>query len=138
MMFKALEISTSGLVAQRHRINTIAGNIANINTTRNEQGEVSPFQRRLVTFMSDTSDRESDTEGVGVKFSVSTDTELPERMVYQPGHPDADANGVVHFPGINLTTEFVNAVEASRAYEANVAAIDISKSIMTETLKILA
>lgn len=137
-MFKALEISTSGLVAQRHRINTIAGNIANINTTRNEQGEVSPFQRRLVTFMSDTSDRESDTEGVGVKFSVSTDTELPERMVYQPGHPDADANGVVHFPGINLTTEFVNAVEASRAYEANVAAIDISKSIMTETLKILA
>ncbi len=137
-MFKALDIITSGLVAQRHRINTIAGNIANINTTRNEQGEVSPFQRRLITFMSDTLSSASDTEGVGVKFTISTDTDLPERMVYQPGHPDADANGVVHFPGINLTTEFVNAVEASRAYEANVAAIDISKSIMSETMKILA
>jgi len=137
-MFKALEISTSGLVAQRHRINSIAGNIANINTTRNEKGEVSPFQRRLVTFMADTSSRSSEAEGVGVKFTVSTDTDLPERSVYQPGHPDADANGIVHFPGISLTTEFVNAVEASRAYEANVAAIDVSKSIMTETLKILA
>ena len=137
-MFKALEISTSGLVAQRHRINTIAGNIANINTTRNEQGEASPFQRRLITFMSDTTGRSSDTEGVGVKFTVSTDTDLPDRAVYQPGHPDADADGLVHFPGINLTTEFVNAVEASRAYEANVAAIDISKSIMSETMKILA
>lgn len=137
-MFKALEISTSGLVAQRHRINTIAGNIANINTTRNERGEVSPFQRRLITFMADTSDKSTDPGGVGVDFTVSTDTELPERKVYQPGHPDADAEGVVHFPGINLTTEFVNAIEASRAYEANVAAIDISKSIMSETMKILA
>lgn len=136
-MFHALDISTSGLVAQRHRINTIAGNIANVNTTRDEQGAVSPFQRRLVTFMTDTSDSAKDTAGVGVKFSVATDTELPERKVYQPGHPDADANGVVHFPGISLTTEFVNAIEASRAYEANVAAIDITKSIMSETMKIL-
>jgi len=137
-MFRTLDISTSGLVAQRHRMNTIAGNIANINTTRDDKGNLSPFQRRLVTFAADSDTEESVARGHGVKFDVAVDRESEPRKVHNPGHPDADAEGNVSYPNINLTMEFVNAVEASRAYEANVAAIDVTKSMASETLKILA
>lgn len=134
-MFRSLDISTSGLVAQRHRMDTIAGNIANINTTRDEEGKVSPFQRRLVRFQAD--EESAPLGGLGVKFRVAADTETPPRKVYTPGHPDADSEGNVAYPNINLVTEFVNAVEASRAYEANVGAIDISKGMLMQTLKLL-
>ena len=137
-MFHTFDISTSGLVAQRQRMTTIAGNIANINTTRNEDGEVSPFERRLVTFQADTERDGSDGRGVGVRYDVAIDRETPPRKVHSPGHPDADAEGNVSYPGINMITEFVNAVEASRAYEANVAVIDITKNMAQQTLKLLA
>ena len=136
-MLRTLDISTSGLVAQRQRMNTISGNIANINTTRNEEGKLSPFQRRLVTFTPDSAGGPNGG-GVGVNFRVELDTSAQPRQVFQPGHPDADAAGYISYPGINLTTEFVNALEASRAYEANIAAIDITKGILGQTLKILA
>jgi flagellar basal-body rod protein FlgC len=135
-MFRSLDVSTSGIVAQRHRMDTIAGNIANISTTRDEKGNVSPFQRRFIAFMADQ-ERGSEGRGMGVKFSVQVDRKTPVRKVVQPGHPDADANGVVSYPGIDLTTEFVNALEASRAYEANVATIDITKGMFSQALKIL-
>src|SRR5205809_654334 len=137
-MFRTLDLSTSGLVAQRFRMDTIAGNIANINTTRDENGKVSPFQRRFITFLADQERRESAGRGAGVNFSIHVDRETPPRKVVQPGHPDADANGVVSFPAIDLTKEFVNALEASRAYEANVATIDITKGMYNQALKILA
>ena len=76
--------------------------------------------------------------GVGVKFKVEVDRKTPPRKVYQPGHPDADGDGIVAFPAIDLTKEFVNALEASRAYEANVATIDITKGMYSQALKILA
>lgn len=137
-MFRTLDISTSGLIAQRHRMDTIAGNIANINTTRDDKGNPSPFQRRLITFAADTDNAQAPTRGQGVTFDVAIDRETEPRKVHAPGHPDADADGNVAYPSINLTTEFVNAVEASRAYEANVAAIDMTKSMAAQTLKILA
>ena len=137
-MFNTLDISTSGLVAQRHRMDTIAGNIANINTTRNEKGAISPFQRRFVNFLADDEKPGPSGRGVGVKFKVEVDRQTPPRKIHQPGHPDADAEGLVSFPAIDLTKEFVNALEASRAYEANVATIDITKGMFAETLKILA
>ncbi len=137
-MFNTLDLSASGLAAQRLRMDTIAGNIANINTTRNEKGQVSPFQRRFVNFMAESDNRESQGRGVGVKCKVEIDHKTPPRTVSQPGHPDADADGKVAFPAIDLTKEFVNALEASRAYEANVATIDITKGIYSQALKILA
>jgi flagellar basal-body rod protein FlgC len=137
-MFRSLDLSTSGLVAQRHRMDTIAGNIANINTTRDEKGNVSPFQRRFVAFMAEQAKHGNEGRGTGVAFSVQVDHKTPPRKVVQPGHPDADASGVVQYPGIDLTQEFVNALEASRAYEANVATIDITKSMYNQALKILA
>ena len=137
-MFRALNLSTSGLVAQRHRMDTIAGNIANINTTRDENGNISPFQRRFITFLADREEQGAPGHGMGVKFKVEIDRKTPPRKVVQPGHPDADADGHVSFPAIDLTKEFVNALEASRAYEANVATIDITKGMYNEALKILA
>ena len=146
-MFHSLDISTSALVAQRHRMDTISANIANLNTTRNEKGELSPFQRRLVQFQAAPVGKEAgsgsqgsgeSSQGLGVKYTVEVDQHSEPRKVYNPGHPDADPQGNVHFPNINLVHEFVNAVEASRAYEANVTAIEMTKTMLSQTLRILA
>lgn len=137
-MFRSIDISTSALVAQRQRMNTIAGNIANVNTTRDENGQAIPFQRRLVTFSAETQQFDEPAGGLGVDYRVEIDTERPPRKVNIPGHPDADADGNVLFPDINLVTEFTNALEASRAYEANVSAIEMTKEMTNTTLRILA
>jgi flagellar basal-body rod protein FlgC len=136
-MFKTLDISTSGLIAQRQRMNVIAANLANLNTTRDADGKPSPFQRRLVT-LSAAESGSTTGEPAGVNYQIAVDTTTPSHRVYQPGHPDADKDGYVSFPNIDMVTEFVNAVEASRAYEANLAAIDMTKQIANLSLKILA
>lgn len=136
-MFNSLDISASALMAQRQRLNVIAGNIANVNTTRDADGEVRPFQRRFVTFAAEK--RHSDAEGgIGVRFQVEKDVLAEARRVYQPGHPDAGPDGFVSFPNIDLTKEFVNAMEASRAYEANIAAMEMTKEMANSTLRIIA
>jgi flagellar basal-body rod protein FlgC len=136
-MYNSLDISASALVAQRQRLNTIAGNIANVNTTRDAKGEIKPFERRFVTFSANQplSDAEG---GVGVSFQVEKDALAPFRRVYQPGHPDAGQDGFVDYPNIDLTQEFVNALEASRAYEANIAAMEMTKEMANSTLRIIA
>jgi flagellar basal-body rod protein FlgC len=137
-MLRAIDISTSGLIAQRQRMNTIAGNIANVNTTRDADGNLAPFQRRLVTFSTDDDGAHATGRGVGVEYQVEVDASVQPRREYEPGHPDADDSGYVSYPNINLVTEFVNALEASRAYEANVSAIEMSKQIAQLSLRILA
>ena len=137
-MFRTFDISTSGLVAQRQRMNTIAGNIANINSTRDEQGNLSPFQRRLVTFIADTDHQDALIAAWGSNSRSVSSATASRGKVHSPGHPDADADGNVSYPNINLVSEFVNAVEASRAYEANVAAVEMTKGMAAQTMKILA
>lgn len=140
-MLRSIDISTSGLVAQRQRMNTIAGNIANANTTRDADGKISPYQRRFVTFETDaargTSGRPKDGPA-GVRFKVEIDETSQPRKMHQPGHPDADTDGNVLMPNVNLVKEFVNALEANRAYEANVAAIEMTKEMANQSLRILA
>ncbi len=134
-MFRTLDISTSALIGERQRMNASADNLANLNTTRDADGKASPFQRRLVTFAAQS---DGSTDGPpGVTYHVAVDTTTPPRLVYEPGHPDADKNGYVSYPNIDMMTEFVNAVEASRAYQANLVAIDITKQGFTQSLKIL-
>ncbi len=133
-MFKTIDIITSGLVAQRQRLNTIAENVANVNTTRDAEGNVAPFQRRFVAFSAE----KTDGKAKGVEFEVQQDANAQPRRVYEPGHPDADPNGYVDYPNINLVTEFVNALEASRAYEANIASFNTTQKIGDMTLRILA
>ena len=136
-MLSSFDISTSALVAQRTRLNAISSNIANMSTTRNERGEPEPYTPRYVTFQTDTNLTTSGG-GSGVKIgSVDFSTAEP-KMKYEPGHPDADADGYVSYPAVDMTNEFVDALEASRSYEANVGVIEVSKNLVENTLRIIA
>ncbi len=140
-MLKALDISTSGLVAQRVRLNTIAGNIANISSMRNERGEAQPYQERFVVFQPDES-TETSQGAIGVKVSsVRTETVEPEYR-YQPNHPLAQKSGhwkgYVAYPRIDMMEQFVDSLIATRAYEANLGVMEVSKNMGEQTLRIIA
>jgi flagellar basal-body rod protein FlgC len=136
-MFSSFDISTSGLVAQRARLNAISSNIANMSTTRNELGQAEPYRPRFVTFATDNS-LTSPGGGAGVRVaSVETST-APPLMKYQPGHPDADSQGYVRYPSVDMTTEFVDALQATRAYEANIGVMEITRDLGQQTLRIIA
>ncbi len=140
-MLSALDISTSALVAQRHRITAIANNIANLNTTRNEAGELEPYRARYVTFRTDSS-----VKGVmgaeGVKVHSVESSQAEPLWKFQPGHPDAITSGpragYVAYPNVNMMEEFTDALTATRAYEANVGVMEVTKEMMQQTLRILA
>ena len=135
-MLRTLDISRSALVAQRERMNVIAGNIANAQTTRNANGEVEPFQRRYVEFFSESTHCKNGPSEVG--FRVHVDQSTGPRLVHDPGHPDADQEtGMVAFPEINLMNEFADAILASRAYEANTSAIQMTRQMAEQTLRLL-
>ncbi|TWT43178.1 flagellar basal body rod protein FlgC [Botrimarina hoheduenensis] len=136
-MFSAIDISTSGLTAQRARLNTISANLANISTTRNERGELEPYRPRYVTFQADTG-VSTRGGGVGVKVAKIEESLAAPNYRYEPGHPDADGRGMVAYPNIDMTTEFVDALEATRAYEANIGVMEISKDLGRQTLQIIA
>jgi len=135
-MLRAIDISTSGLIAQRQWLNTIAGNIAHANTTRDAEGNAVPYQRRLVTFMAE--DGNDETRGTPVGFRLEVDSETEFRQVYDPRHPDADENGVVRYPNVDTIIEFQNALLATRAYEANIAVIDMTRQMAEQSMHILA
>ena len=139
-MFPALDISTSALVAQRVRMNAISSNLANMSTTHNEAGEPVPYQPRFVVFQADDSVGAHGASGVRVS-SVETENVEP-RYKYEPGNPDRIKEGKwkdhVAYPAVNMMTEFTDAMEAARAYEANLGAMEIAKDLAQQTLRILA
>ena len=135
-MLRTIDISTSALIAQRHRLNTIASNIAHANTTMDTDGNVAPYRRRLVTFMADNAN--SDSSGSSVQFRVELDNDSQFRTVYEPNHPHADKKGNVRYPNVDMITEFSNALLASRAYEANVAVIEMTRQMAEQSMQILA
>lgn len=136
-MFSAINISTSALVAQRTRLNAISNNVANISTTRNADGQPEPYQPRYAVFQTDSSLGQGPGEA-GVRVSAVETSNTPPRFKYDPDHPDADARGYVAYPNVDLTMEFVDSLEASRAYEANVGLIEVSKDLFQQTFRILA
>lgn len=140
-MFGSLDISTSGMVAQRVRLDAISSNIANMSTTHNEAGEAAPYQPRFVVFQTDQGIHDSGG-AVGVKVESVEIAQLEPNWKYQPGHPDAlrdgPRQGFVAYPNIDMTTEFVDAIEATRAYEANIGVMEITKNLAQQSLKIIA
>lgn len=142
--FGALDAGASALTAQRLRMDTISQNIANANTTRTQDG--TPYRRRIVIFEENSQGRpfseyltsESRTKylGKGVKVSRIVEDSTPFKRVYDPGHPDADADGYVEMPNVDVVTEMVNMISATRAYEANVTSINTTKSIAMKALEI--
>jgi len=124
----AIDTSASGLSAQRRRLEVIARNLANAETTRTPQG--GPYQRQLVVF----SQQLEQAGGVEVA-EVSTDPS-PGRTIYQPGHPDADERGYVTLPNVNVMEEMVDMIGATRSYEANVTALNATKSMVRKALEL--
>ncbi|MDD6201479.1 MAG: flagellar basal body rod protein FlgC [Lachnospiraceae bacterium] len=143
-MFDTFDVSASGLTAQRYRMDVIAQNVANANTTRTEDG--TPYVRKVVTFSEKTQDN-ADFSTIfgrtsnrfranGVKVSGTYDDTTTEgNKVYDPSHPDADEDGYVTYPNVNIITEMTNLIDASRSYEANATAFDASKSMALKGLE---
>lgn len=166
MNFNALDISSSALTAQRIKMDAIASNIANVNTTRNPDGTPGIYRRKEAIFSSiygnmvngknnnddgdnsDESNTGADLSGSvsensgpsalnGVKvLQVSDDFKTPLNKVYNPSHPDADKDGYVNLPNVNIVSEMVDMISASRAYEANVTSINATKSMISAAMKI--
>jgi flagellar basal-body rod protein FlgC len=136
-MFGSLDVSTSALVAQRVRMDTIAGNIANAQATRRADGQPGPFQRRVAVLSSGDGQG-----GAGVHVEEVLQDTSPGRLAYEPNHPDAiqsgPKKGYVEYPNVDPTTEMVDAMLASRAYEANVTAMDVTKAMISSSLRLLA
>jgi flagellar basal-body rod protein FlgC len=140
-LFGSLSVSASGMEAQRARAEVLAENLANSETTRTPRG--GPYRRKDVLFESSTVDSpfagefQSALEGQGVRVAgVLVDQRAPEKR-YLPGHPDADADGYVAFPRINPAEDMVDLMNASRGYQANVAAISAVKDMIQRSLDIL-
>jgi len=136
-MLSTLDISTSALVAQRTRLNAISSNLANMSTVLNEDGEMDPYKPRFVVFQPD--DSISPQHGVaGVKVSAVKTKDVEPLWKHQPQHPLADERGNVAYPRVNMIEEFVDAVEATRAYEANIGVMEITKNLGEQSLRIIA
>ncbi len=144
-LFQSFNISASGMTAQQFRADVIAQNLANVNTTRTDAG--TPYRRKIVAFQEKgiskfdrylTESRKRGSHiGNGVKVTrVDEDRTTDFIMEYDPSHPDADENGYVSYPNVNLVTEMTNLIDASRAYEANITAFDASKAMAQAGLQI--
>ncbi|APT76416.1 flagellar basal body rod protein FlgC [Marinitoga sp. 1135] len=134
--FKIMDIAASGMTAERFRSEVISNNLANANTTRTENG--GPYRRKIVTFKEVLNKEKAtkDEQLSGVKVGKLAEDKSPFRLVYDPGHPDADENGYVKYPNVNVLREMVDLITAQRAYEANVAVVNSAKSMFNSALSI--
>ena len=140
--FTAMEVSASGLSAQRSRMNVASSNLANVNTTKGADG--GPYKRRDVLLSSERVDgglagsQAGGYEGavLGVEVSGIQEDQAPPRLEYDPGHPDANAAGYVAYPNVNVVEEMVDMITASRAYEAGITALDTAVSMAERALSI--
>ncbi len=138
-MYGALDISTSGMVAQRTRLEVISANIANAKTMLRADGGYEPYRRRAAMFASgDPGASTRHGREMGVHVADIDIDQGPFEIRYQPESPYADAEGYVKVPNINTTVEQINAMEAARAYEANVVAAETTKTMMAQALRLLA
>jgi flagellar basal-body rod protein FlgC len=133
--FSSFDVSASGISAQRARMDVIANNIANADSTRTAEG--GPYRRQRVTFQTvfeQAAGNKSVPAGVAVQSVTADPTDF--LTVYDPGHPDADADGMVKKPNVNVVEEMVDMISATRAYEANVTALNATKSMIASGIEI--
>ncbi len=144
--YSSVEISASGMSAERLAMDVIANNIANANTTRTPEG--GPFKRQLIVFAqkqdptaaqpgADTPQGEQSGGMAGVQAVGIISDPGPDKLAYDPSNPDADTNGYVHYPNVDVVKEMVDMMSASRAYEANVTAIADARQMGQATLTLL-
>ena len=145
-MFLGIDAAASGLTAERLRMDVISNNIANANTTRTDRGGA--YHRRFVVFEPRTREPKTFEQtlahaiglttktGEGVRAVSIMEDDTPGPLVYDPGHPDANADGYVEKPNVNIVQEMVDMITAQRAYEANATSINAAKSMATKALDI--
>ena len=147
-MFGGIDAAASGLTAERLRMDVISNNIANVNSTRTVDG--GPFKRKYVVFQPREAEKNSfsamlegamnkgskNRAGDGVRAIGIGTADSMGKLVYDPGHPDANADGYVELPNVDIVTEMVDMITASRAYEANVTTINAAKSMAQQALNI--
>ncbi|MDH3357164.1 MAG: flagellar basal body rod protein FlgC [Desulfobacteraceae bacterium] len=135
---KSLETSASGLYAQRKRMDIIASNLANIETTRTEKG--GPYRRKMVVMRTKEMDQDFDkmfnSSVKGVQIEDIVEDQTPFKKVYNPSHPDADSDGYLYKPNVDLIVETTNMLMARRAFEANIAAIKATRQMVIKALEI--
>ncbi|MFP5361680.1 MAG: flagellar basal body rod protein FlgC [Thermoleophilia bacterium] len=142
-LFDAIDTAASGLSAERLRMDVVAENLANAQTTRGADGQ--PYRRKVVVLQEDAGASFGATlDGAmkgsrpgGVKVTQIAHDATPNRLVHDPGHPDADARGYVSMPNVQPVTEMVDLITASRGYEANVTVMQTAKQMFSKTLEIL-
>ena len=147
-MFDALNVSATGLTAERLRMDVTAENLANAQTTRGADGQ--PYRRKEVVLAEVQqggfgaqlakavgAGSASGSQPGGVEVAGITQDQTPGKLVYDPGHPDADAEGYVRMPNVDTVAEMVDLISASRAYEANVTAMNAAKQMFSKTLDLL-
>lgn len=141
-VFGTMDISATGMTAQQTRIDIISQNIANVNTTRDADGNI--YKRKTVVFhekdftsFSDVLGGATANIGKGVKVQkIVEDNETACRKVYDPSNPDSDDDGYVTYPNVNTVTEMTNLIDASRSYEANVTAFNATKTMIQKALEL--
>lgn len=139
-IFNSMQISTSGLTLERLKMDTISTNIANVNTTRTEEG--GPYRRKDVIFEESLINERNKLTGrvqkrsSGVKVTEILEDEENFKSIYDPSHPDADQDGYVLSPNVNMVDEMINLISTQRTYEANVTALNTSKAILKKALEI--
>lgn len=143
-IFASIETSASGLTAQRLRLDLIASNLANAESTKTANGQA--YRRKVAVFTPRTDTRSSfrnvlssqmSYQPTGVHVSGVVEDSSPLRRVYSPGHPEADDNGYVVYPNVDVVTEMVDMMAATRSYEANVTAIEAAKAMIQKALDML-
>ena len=143
-LFSSISATTSGLAAQRVRMDTVASNVANLDTTRSADGD-GPYKRQVVRFASPgqaapfqhlVARLAGKPRGGVVLTSVETDEESPTRIQYDPSHPDADEDGYVELPNVDLVTEMTDLTSANRSYQANVTVLNALKQMALRALDI--
>ncbi len=140
-IFGAMDISATGMTAQQLRMDVISQNIANINTTRDENGGVYRrknvvFSEKNVTGFSQILLKTAGTVGNGVKVTrIFEDRKSPLKLVYDPSHPDANEDGYVEYPNVNTVQEMTDMIDATRSYEANITAFNATKNMILKALE---
>lgn len=141
-VMSGMNVSASGMTAQRLRLDIISQNIANVNTTRDEEGNV--YRRKTVVFsekdvtpFANVLMKTAGAVGNGVKVTeIAEDTQSEMRKVFDPSHPDADEDGYVTYPNVNIVQEMTDMIDATRSYEANVTAFNATKSMAMKGLEV--
>lgn len=136
-MIRALDTTRSALVAQRVRMDVIAGNLANAFSTAQADGKIEPYRRRIAEFV--TGDSQG---GPGVRIKEIREDSSAFRLVHDPGHPhaiqDGPQKGYVQYPNVNITLEYVDAMQAARAYEANLAIMNVTRGMVQRATQLFA